>query len=191
MAREEKREEQKNTGSTVQDKPGPDVELSQTSAVSENTDKTPSVSVSVEQGEPKSSEIQQDIKGMETGSSTFEVEVPFENRPSDAQQTTAGPDVSGMSQVWDTPVASKHSKRVTTALFVGLCVSAFVHGGSFNFRGAHPVDLSIRLAAHLGLRCLLSLVLSHFCLVEGVGLFASRTYILFHAAAMPAGILMK
>src|SRR3990167_83208 len=111
MAREEKREEQKNTGSTVQDKPGPDVELSQTSPVSENTDKTPSVSVSVEQGESKSSEIQQDIKGMETGmqSSTFEVEVPFENRPSDAQQTTAGPDVSGMSQVWDTPVASKHS----------------------------------------------------------------------------------
>lgn len=106
-----------------------------------------------------------------------------------AQKSTT--EVSGISQIWDTPSKIPYSDRVTTALFIGLCVSGFVQGAAFNFRNRKPVELAVRIFSFLVLRFTYSLLLSHFCQTEGVGLFGSRTYLLFHAAAMPVGILAK
>lgn len=127
----------------------------------------------------------------ELATQTFQLEVSMEVPQATAHAQKSTTEVSGISQIWDTPARVPYSDRVTTALFIGLCVSGFVQGAAFNFRNRKPVELAVRILSFLMLRFIYSLLLSHFCQTEGVGLFGSRTYLLFHAAAMPVGILAK
>lgn len=171
-------------GDKTQESARPDVELvTQPDAPPTPTDRItkPEPSNQDKAPEPSKEQVTQ----------TFQLDASMEVPQGGTHAQKSTTEASGMSQIWDTPTRVPYSDRVTTALFIGLCVSGFVQGAAFNFRNRKPVELAVRIFSFLVLRFTYSLLLSHFCQTEGVGLFGSRTYLLFHAAAMPVGILAK